>query len=179
MAFSPFRTPSSPTFLLTYFGSAFAVAFPCPSGPKTRTARSADKSWTKWGDHAMVCGCGGDRVTRHNLVRDVVHSAANYGTNLATVLEKPGGPFGPSGGQEAWDFSVAGALRVGFSLPDPSALASIFASVESRKNSFLSTASQCTHASISFCPLVLVAVCLFLSLVLVCSGGLLLSSLGN
>ena len=30
----------------------------------------------KWGDHALVCGCGGDRVTRHNLVRDVVHSAA-------------------------------------------------------------------------------------------------------
>ena len=44
--FSPFRTPSSPTFLLPYFGSAFAVAFACPSGPRTRTARSADRSWT-------------------------------------------------------------------------------------------------------------------------------------
>ena len=30
-----------------------------------------------WGDHALACGCGGDRVTRHNPVRDVVHSAAN------------------------------------------------------------------------------------------------------
>ena len=35
-------------------------------------------------------GCGGDRFTRHNLVRDVVHSAANNGANLATILEKPG-----------------------------------------------------------------------------------------
>ena len=27
----------------------------------------------KCGDHALVCGCGGDRATRHKLVRDVVH----------------------------------------------------------------------------------------------------------
>ena len=43
-----------------------------------------------WGDHALVCGCGGDRVTRHNLVRDVVHSAANDKACLGAVLEKPG-----------------------------------------------------------------------------------------
>ena len=34
------------------------------------------------GDHALVCGCGGDRVTRHNLVCDVVHSAANNTARL-------------------------------------------------------------------------------------------------
>ena len=44
----------------------------------------------KVGDHALACGCGGDRVSRHNLIRDVVHSAANDRANLATVLEKPG-----------------------------------------------------------------------------------------
>ena len=44
----------------------------------------------QWGDHALVCGCGGDRVTRHNLVRDVVHSAANNQARLGAVLEKPG-----------------------------------------------------------------------------------------
>ena len=32
----------------------------------------------------------GDRVTRHNLVRDVVHSAANDRASLGLVLEKPG-----------------------------------------------------------------------------------------
>ena len=41
-------------------------------------------------DHALACGCGGDWVSRHNLIRDVVHSAANDRANLATVLEKPG-----------------------------------------------------------------------------------------
>ena len=44
----------------------------------------------KWGDHPLVCGCGGDQVTRHNLVRDVVHSVADHGANLASVLGKPG-----------------------------------------------------------------------------------------
>ena len=40
---SRFRTPSGPTLLRPYSGS---VAFACPSGPRTRTAPSADKSWT-------------------------------------------------------------------------------------------------------------------------------------
>ena len=44
--FSAFRTPSSPTFRRLFFGSAYVVASACPSGPRTRTARSADKSWT-------------------------------------------------------------------------------------------------------------------------------------
>ena len=44
----------------------------------------------KWSHHALVCGCGGGRVTRHNLVRDVVRSAANDRASLGAVLEKPG-----------------------------------------------------------------------------------------
>ena len=44
----------------------------------------------KWGDHALVCSCGGDRVVRHNMVRDVVHSAANLQAGLGAILEKPG-----------------------------------------------------------------------------------------
>ena len=102
--------------------------------------------------------------------------------DLATVLEKPGllipwdpvdddpdplepssssrrpadvwVPRGPSGGQEAWDFSTASALRLGSPLPDPSALASFFASVESRKYSFLNTLELAFRSA----PLVLEAV---------------------
>ena len=44
----------------------------------------------KWGDHALVCSCGGDRVIRHNMIRDVVHSAANNKAGLGAILEKPG-----------------------------------------------------------------------------------------
>ena len=42
--------------------------------------------------------------------------------------------------------------------PDPTSVLGVFSSVEARKNSFLDTASQCTKAGITFCPLVLEAV---------------------
>ena len=129
----------------------------------------------------MASGCGGDRVYRHNLIRDVVHSAANDRANLATVLEKPGlliprdpidedrppdpdppdptnisrrpadvwVPRGPSGGPEAWDFSVTSAFKLGPTLPDASSTSDIFSSVEFWKNAFLDTASQCSKALLS------------------------------
>ena len=43
-------------------------------------------------------------------------------------------------------------------MSDPASFAGIFTSVESRKNAFFSTASQCAQAGITFCPLVLEAV---------------------
>ena len=46
-------------------------------------------------------------------------------------------PRGPSGGQEAWDFSVTSALRLGPAPPDPAAFSGVFSSVESRKKAFL------------------------------------------
>ena len=42
--------------------------------------------------------------------------------------------------------------------PNPTSTSGIFSSVESRKNAFLDTASQCTKAGFSFCPLILEAV---------------------
>ena len=43
----------------------------------------------KYGDHCLVCPCGGDRTRRHNFLRNVVfHYAASSG--LAPELEKPG-----------------------------------------------------------------------------------------
>ena len=139
----------------------------------------------KWGGHGLAW------VTRHYLIRDVVHSAANDRTNLAAVLEKPGllipldpsdddhppdpdppdpsissrrpadvwVPRGPSGGQEAWDFSITSAFRLGSPfrlIPRPFPVSLLrWGPV---KNVFLSTASQCTQAGITFCPLVLEAV---------------------
>ena len=40
----------------------------------------------RWGDHALVCSCGGDRVIRHNIIRDVVHSASNDSAGLGSHL---------------------------------------------------------------------------------------------
>ena len=66
------------------------------------------------------------------------------------------GSRGPSGGQEAWDFSITSALRL--ALSDPAAFAGVFTSVGSRKNAFLNTAPQCAQAGFTFCPLVWEAV---------------------
>ena len=30
----------------------------------------------KFGDHALTCACSGDRMRRHNALRNIVHSAA-------------------------------------------------------------------------------------------------------
>ena len=73
--FLPFLIPLSPTSRRLCFGSANVVVSKCLFGPMT--------PMDQWGDHTLVCGCGGDRVTRHNLVRDVVHSAARRGPREA------------------------------------------------------------------------------------------------
>ena len=136
----------------------------------------------QWGDHALVCGCGGDRVTRHNLGRDVVHSAANDRARIGAVLEKPGlifprdpsdddrppGPDPPDPSSPSRRPAPLAVRRPGIS-PSPVLCALVLlrlipplfresSSVESRKKSFLNTASQCAQVGIPFCPLVIEAV---------------------
>ncbi len=43
----------------------------------------------RFGDHALVCCCGGDRTRRHNLLRNMVFYAASA-ANLHPELERPG-----------------------------------------------------------------------------------------
>ena len=44
----------------------------------------------RWGDHAICCSGGGDRVLRHNAVRNIVCSAVSEFTSVSPELEKPG-----------------------------------------------------------------------------------------
>ena len=147
----------------------------------------------RWGDHALCCGGGGDRVLRHNAVRNIVCSAVAEFTSVSPELEKPGlllpprppdpggishdpdgsppllppgggrrpadvwVPRGSSGFAEAWDFSISSLLRpASFSSSSPS-VADVFHEVESRKNSYLDTASQVAALGATFRPLVLEA----------------------
>ena len=48
-----------------------------------------DSVLDRFGDHALVCCCGGDRTRRHNLIRNMVYYAA-ASANLHPELEKPG-----------------------------------------------------------------------------------------
>ena len=43
----------------------------------------------RFGDHALVCSCRGDRARRHNLLRNLVYFAASA-ANLCPELERPG-----------------------------------------------------------------------------------------
>ena len=86
-----------------------------------------------WGDHCLSCPCAGDRVVRHNAVRDVIYNDCRE-AGLAVEREKPGllpprsaeedlpatsssrrpadvwQARGPSGASEAWDFSVRSGM---------------------------------------------------------------------
>ena len=59
---------------------------------------------------------------------------------------------GPSGGQEAWDFSITSALRLRPAVPDPAAFPTVFSSVESHKRAFLNTAFSVLRPASLFAP---------------------------
>ena len=57
----------------------FPESFPCP-------ARGCNKLMDVYGDHALVCGCKGDRIRRHNAERNVIHNDMCT-AGLSPVLE--------------------------------------------------------------------------------------------
>ena len=79
--------------------AVFEQDFPCPL-----CAGMMDT----WGDHALVCACGGDRTMRHNTLRDLVLRLAKSAGHHA-VAEKPGllPPRLNIGG--AWENGLAGS----------------------------------------------------------------------
>ena len=133
----------------------------------------------RWGDHALSCCCGGDRVLRHNAVRDVVCSAVAEFTSVSLV--SPGGTFldhdpsssplppaapgrrpadiwvprGVSGFAEAWDFSVSSLLRNSHLSSATRSVADVFHEMEARRRAFQDTASMVAERGATFCPLVL------------------------
>jgi hypothetical protein len=80
----------------------------------------------RFGDHALVCACSGDRTRRHNAVRNITHEYAKEG-GLGPEKEKagllpqsmdhggsergPGSADPPAGG--GWEEPVIGPERVG------------------------------------------------------------------
>ena len=135
----------------------------------------------KFGDHCLVCPCGGDRTKRHNLLRNFVfHFAAAAGLN--PELEKPGllqprpleGPLPEDGIRPAapdarrpadvylprWrcgtplalDFAVTSGLRdIPASISDA---ASTVIKYEDFKRNHLSTERLCMEDGFAFAPIV-------------------------
>ena len=134
-----------------------------------------------WGDHCLVCPCSGDRVVRHNALRNVVFDECNI-AGLAPERERngllPGNrvpdeglprtrsarrpadiwvPRGENGSGEAWDFTVRSGLQGAHlrdAASDPSSLHNHF---EDCKRRYLDTDRICTEAGFRFLPLAIEA----------------------
>ena len=148
--------------------------------------RLCDGVLDKYGDHCLVCPCGGDRTKRHNLLRNCVfHTAVSAGLN--PELEKPGllQPRPALGGAPengnvlppssnarrpadvflprwrrgtpiALDFAVTSGLR-----DIPASIrdaSSALTSYEDFKRSHLDTDALCNAEGFTFCPMVVEAV---------------------
>ena len=125
----------------------------------------------RWGDHALSCSCGGDKILRHNAIRDVVCSAVSEFTSVSPDVEKPGlllpprppdpprfpapaagrrpaevwVPRGMSGFAEAWDFSVSSLLRASHLSAASPTVADVFHEVEARSGSRGLDSLRVTH----------------------------------
>ena len=135
-------------------------------------------------DHALVCGCGGDRTLRHNAIRNVTYRACQD-AGINAELEKagllpprPNGeevtsafrsnvrarrpadiwiPNGFDGQGGAVDFAVTSGLRADRLAAAASDPASIGASYEYYKRTYLDTQVQCSHQGFRFLPFVVEA----------------------
>ena len=132
----------------------------------------------RFGDHALVCPCKGDRTVRHNVIRNRTYTEAeaagkNPDREKAGLLPgrpasdgvkvQEGGrrpadvwlPRGPSGRGEALDFACTSGLRTDMwrcVLQNPNC---VFESYEDYKFTYKYTGQFCEAAGFQFTPMVL------------------------
>jgi hypothetical protein len=135
-----------------------------------------------WGDHALVCQCGGDRTIRHNAMRNAFfEEASEAGTRpereKAGLLparpatdEVPASgdlsarrpadvwlPRGASGKGEALDFAVTSGLRADLMRQVATSPELVFSSYEQAKREYKQTNTLCSEAGFRFVPMVVEA----------------------
>ena len=133
----------------------------------------------RWGDHALVCACSGDRTIRHNAVRNIVFAESMAG-GLRPEKEKggllpdrpgtdglPSGlgrrpadlwlPRGMSGQGEALDFAVTSGMRADVFRVAAVSPETVFHRYERHKREYKHTADSCEAAGFRFTPMVLEA----------------------
>ena len=131
----------------------------------------------RFGDHALTCLSGGDRVVRHNAIRDQFYSELRAG-GAPAEREKagllPGRPsedglpsppqarrpadvwIAGSGarGAQAVDFAVTSGLRTQHLGVTDEDVASVFAEYENRKRAHEDTEAQCRRQGFTFVPFI-------------------------
>ena len=146
-----------------------------PLWPKACHCTACGATVDIWGDHALSCGCGGDRTLRHNALRDVTYHAALAAglqpqqtkssllpqrlgqdalrENVLSNGSRPADVWIPrwdNGAPAAWDF--AGAVHE--AAADPNQPITVY---EAHKRAHLGTAAQCHQQKLSFVPMVVAA----------------------
>jgi hypothetical protein len=129
-----------------------------------------------WGDHVLVCQCGGDRTIKHNAVRDEVFRAAVV-ANQSPEREKAGLlpdrpaddglpmksgrrpadvwlPKGRKNRAEALDFAVTSGMRADLFRACRENPGEVFERYEKIKREYKSTAAACESANFSFVPVI-------------------------
>ena len=134
----------------------------------------------RWGDHALVCCCHGDRTLRHNAVRDVTFQEA-VDAALQPEREKAGLlparpaqdglgpesdgrrpadiwlPRGTESGAEALDFAVTSGLQAALYRRVAENTNVVFDHYEAFKRSFKNTEQACKDQNLRFSPMILEA----------------------
>ena len=133
-----------------------------------------------FGDHAIVCQCGGDRTVRHNGIRDQVYQEAKAGGQRVEREKQgllPARPsedgllansqarrpadvwIHPRSSEKAWalNFACISGLCVPNLVNDDAEVSAIFCDYETYKKTYKDTEKQCEAQGIEFKPMVVEA----------------------
>ncbi len=133
----------------------------------------------RFGDHASVCSCNGDRTVRHNCCRNLVcHEASLAGLGpekekagllpgrpesdgLPNMLDpqrrRPADvwlPSGSSNGSQALDFACTSGMRADMLNRVILQAPAVFAEYEQYKKSYKDTERLCRDRGFAFCPMI-------------------------
>ena len=131
----------------------------------------------RYGDHALVCPCKGDRTVRHNAVRNVAYNEAvesgmrperekagllpgrphEDGLPVESSLRRPADIWIPRGQHskgEAWDFACTSAMRADYLQSIPDDPLQVFEKYEDFKRNFKDTEAECERQGFRFNPLI-------------------------
>ena len=160
--------PPLPALGLHLRGSEFVIAarfrLGMPIYDKSRSCLACGEESDTMGDHGMVCGTGGERIERHNALRDAIHDTA-AAAGLAPQKEgrallpgtkrRPADIFVPrwAGGRDAaLDVMVTHPLKEGTrarAATEPG-----YALTLAYNNKLRGAADQCDQQGIAFIPVV-------------------------
>ncbi len=140
---------------------------------------SCGSTMDRFGDHALVCSCKGDRTVRHNKLRNEVHKEAMR-AGMMPEKEKPGLlprrpesdgistavdherrrpadvwlPRGTPNGGQALDFACTSGLRADIMETTEMQAPAVFAEYETHKRNYKETDRVCQSQGFTFTPVI-------------------------